>query len=150
MSTSLPFFHELPRELQDDPGDPKFLECCEHYRDTGDVLKALALCSRGLSANPSHHQARLFLAKIFFELGCVPFATREIDTLIDELPHVDSLRRLRDRIVPSGPDSSAMGASEASPSSTTSDQAEPKPVVDETLAEADFDFSELDLMDDED
>lgn len=103
-----------------------FAESAENLRRSGKLEEALKVCLQGLSANPAHHKGRLVLARVFFEMGYLPFAIREIEELCEALPESKSLQRLRDKLSPQPAEAS--GGAE------------------ETVAEADFDLDELDLI----
>ena len=91
------------------------------------------VCFNGLAQNPAHHKGRLVLARIHYELGQIPFAIREITELCRALPDSKSLKRLRDKLAPET-------APAASPAAGTAE---------ETVAEADFDFEELEMIEDD-
>ena len=66
----------------------------ENRRLEGNHQEALLLLLKGLSESPSNHPARLLLARVFFELGCTPFALREVGQLCMNLPDNQSLKKL--------------------------------------------------------
>ncbi len=114
--------------LKEDPGDPLFADLAEELRRGGELIRAMEICLRGLSANPACHKGRLVLARVFYELRYLPFALREIEELCRALPHSRSLQRLREKL---------------SPEVSGAEQQE------ETVAEADFDFEDLELIDED-
>ena len=120
---------EKSRErLAADPGRPEFAELAEQFRQQGQLREGLDICLRGLSANPSLHKGRLVLARIFYQLGFLPFALREVEELCRALPNSKSLKRLREKLSPE-------------PNREAADQS-----AEETVAETDMDFEELDLI----
>ncbi len=151
MGDRLDFIQELPQELQEDPGDISFLGVAGDYREKGELLKAVVICLRGLSANPSYHQGRLLLARLYFELECLPFALKELELLHQDMPHIDSIGRLLERLSPG-----ASNVADEPSSDSTYEQEAPKDTPErsrpaqqeETLAETDFDFDELDDLED--
>ncbi len=74
--------------------DGEFIGAAEKFRLEGFHSDALVLLLKGLSENPSHHQARLLLARVFFELGCVPFALNELAFLSQRFPKNENLKKL--------------------------------------------------------
>lgn len=71
-----------------------FITRAEGFRLEGLHSEALVVLLKGLSENPTHHQARLLLARVFFELGCVPFALNEIRYLSTRFPENANLQKL--------------------------------------------------------
>lgn len=147
------FLQTLPQELQEDPGDPAFLDVAQNFKEEGEPLKAVAVCLRGLSANPSFHLGRLLLARLYVELECFPFALDELERIHEDMPHVDSLSRLIERLSPGASEVSEdtyEGAEESLEEELgTQPERKSSKKEEETLAETDFDFEELDMMDDE-
>jgi tetratricopeptide (TPR) repeat protein len=75
--------------------DPtSFVAAAEAYRLDGLHQDALVTLIKGLSENPSHDQARLLLARVFVELGCVPYALNELRQLVRRFPANASLQKL--------------------------------------------------------
>lgn len=71
-----------------------FVATAETYRLDGLHQDALVTLLKGLSENPSHDQARLLLARVFFELECIPFALNELRQLCQRYPNNVSLAKL--------------------------------------------------------
>lgn len=71
-----------------------FVAVAEAYRLDGQHQDALVALLKGLSENPSHDQARLLLARVFVELGCVPYALNELGQLVRRFPKNVSLQKL--------------------------------------------------------
>lgn len=144
---------EFESILTDDPGNSVLSDYAEYLRQNGKFDVALRALFRGLSANPSAHRARLVLARIFYEIECLPFAIRELVTLHDELPGNRSISKLLDKFgvnthsVESTQDLNevasrdSMGAG-AEGSSDNDGSAE----LDETVAEVEFESGSLDLL----
>jgi hypothetical protein len=89
--------------------------------------KSLLTCLTGLSLDYNNSQARLLLARIFFELKLYPFAVREIKELYSRYHDSKSLKNLLTKLDPSS----------VSIGSETNVQSQKKEQV---LAEADFDI----------
>lgn len=123
--------------LEDDPGNPAFADYADLLRREGDLTRAIEMCLRGLSHNPSHDLGRLVLARLFYERGWTPFAIREVEELCRRHPSNAGLTRLIKAIRPEGELPEAAVA-QAAPGSS-----------EETIAEADFDFEELDLIEED-
>jgi tetratricopeptide (TPR) repeat protein len=66
----------------------------EALRLQGDHQQALILLLKGLSKDSQNDQARLLLARVLYELNCLPFAVQEIQTLYNKHPESKSLARL--------------------------------------------------------
>jgi len=108
----------------------EFMTRAELLRLEGAHHDALVTLLRGLSENPSHHPARLLLARVLFELGCAPFALREVEMLCRALPANQSLMKLYQ----------GMGGTDAfSPGSPS----------EEVLAESEIDFDAISDLEEE-
>lgn len=135
---------ELEQTVKDDAGDPAFAELAELMILSGDLQEALQVCIKGLSIAPDVHKGRLMLARVFFELEALPFAAREVKVLLDEFPDNKFLRRLYEKLCPD-----MAGVSDSREEYETTDDSE-EVIVDDTVAEAEFDFDSLDLLEGED
>lgn len=124
---------QLREKLADDPGAPEFADLADLLIDQGRMHDAFAVLFAGLSANPACHVGRLTLAKLFFQCDYLPFAVREIELLVREVPHSESLRKLFRAVSPGSPFASSENGGSA-------------PSVSESIAEIDFDFESLDLL----
>lgn len=125
--------------LASDPGDELFVDYGELLRRTGRFGEALIVTLRGLSHSPDNVRARLLLARIYFELGCTPFAVREVRDLHSEFPERKFLRQL---LIKLAPDEKVTAAPVAEPSESAP-QASPTP---QTVAESEFDFEALEEL----
>ena len=114
--------------LQEDPGNPAFVDFAEELRRAGELREAMEICLAGLSANPSSLRGRLVLARIFYESGYSPFAAREIAELQRARPESESLRKLAMQL-----------GSEIS-------QAEPPLEQSEVVAEGEFNLDVLETL----
>ena len=122
---------ELRKTLASDAGNPAFVELAEILRGRGASTEALETCLSGLSRNPTCHQGRLILARLFYERGMFGFAVREIEALREAMPDSKTLLKLQEKLSPG----------------STSAQVEPaKLAQSEVVAETDFDFDELELI----
>ena len=121
---------DLKKLLEQDPGNPVYGDFADGLRRRGDLLGALQVCLSGLSSNPGHHLGRLVLARVFYDLGCMPFALRELVYLRRELPDVQSIKKLVDKLSPAG-------------AADTKETSESEEAV---FAEADFDFDDISLI----
>lgn len=130
---------ELEKTVSEFPGDPAFADLAELLLRERELGKAIVVCVKGLSAAPEIHKGRLMLARAFFELEAIPFAVREIETLLEEFPQNKFLRRLLLKLSPE-----KTGSSVESSHYTAEGEA-----VDDTVAEAEFDFDSLDMLDEE-
>lgn len=128
MDNELEKFKEI---LAENPGNPLFAEYAERLRVAGDHSEAMNVCLAGLSANPACHRGRLVLARAFYDRSYLPFAVRELEYLVRELPDNESLRKLLNKLSPQGT---------AAPSQTG------PAVAAQTVAEAEFDFSDIELI----
>lgn len=140
---------DLAELVFQDPGNPAFVDLAESLRTSGKLSESLQVCLAGLSRNPDLHRGRLVLARVFFELGFVPFCLQEIHNLIKELPNNNALLRLAEKLDPSfessrlnlNPDSARLPLSDTASSNSQADES--------VVAEADFDFDILDGLNDE-
>ncbi len=126
--------------LKTDAGNPIFVDVAENYRRDGKLHEAIEICLKGLSANPSCHLGRLVLARVFYERGELPFAAREVRELCATLPEIDSLRRLLKSLTP---DAAQALESQAEGRKTI------EKAPDSTVAEADFDLDEIDILEED-
>jgi predicted Zn-dependent protease len=129
---------ELRQQIEEDPGNPVFAELAEALRKQEQLAEALDVCLLGLSANPECHKGRLVLSQLFYQKGYYPFAIRELEQLHRALPENRSVRKLLEKLSPGsvGESGSAAAARDGSEQ--------------DTIAEADFDFDMLDLVDSDD
>lgn len=127
--------------LEEDSGDPVFAEYAEHLRREGRPLEALNVCLKGLSGNPSCHKGRLALARVFYEQEYFPFARRELEQLAQELPENQSLKRLLEKFSIEAAAAESKKGFKGSQGGMSED--------DSVVAEADFDFECLDLLDED-
>ncbi len=126
---------QLWAQIEEDPGNPLFVDYAKALVAEGDVLLALDVCFTGLQNNPICHQGRLVLARIMFERGWLAFAAREIKILKGYFPQSKSLDSLLARL---DPESHSEHTADSGVASATSE---------EVLAESDFEFDDLDLLD---
>jgi len=124
---------KIKEKLKDDPGNPVFAEFAEYLRRKRQMMDAMSICLSGLSANPSCHSGRLVLARIYYSLSFIPFASRELEILLSFFPEDQSLRRLVLALNPTFSD--VRGSVSAGNSAET------------LIAETAFDMGDLDLLD---
>ena len=99
--------------LAKDAGNAVFIEYAKLLIAQDRLPAALMVCLKGLSSSPGERRGRLMLARVFYELGMLPFAAREIEALSLDLPECGSLRSLRDRLSPGySPQGSSGGTEE--------------------------------------
>ena len=131
--------------FREDPGKTSFLELANRLHQAGDNPAALDVLFRGLSHNPSYHLARLSLARIFFEQRYLPFALRELEELAQYLPKNQSIQKLLKKFGRDKPQSSVKQQPDlkAAPDSDNLAKSE------EVMAEAEFDFDQIDLLEED-
>ena len=91
---------EYRSTLSSDPGAPAFVEFAELLRGMRRHSEAIDVCLAGLSANPDAHRGRLMLARVYYECGFIPFAVRELQTLVAQFPANRALAKLCERLSP--------------------------------------------------
>ena len=128
---------DTPEILINDPGNPEFADYAEGLRRSGNFSEAMNICLRGLSANPACHKGRLILARVYFDQKLMPFALKELEQLQGELPENKLVSKLLDSIAPGNRTPKA----HAGPDRTSTET--------ETIAEADFAFDDLDLIEED-
>lgn len=105
-----------------------FLSEADELWAQGERGEALVKCLCGVDSEPNAHQGQLLLARMLFELGCNRLCVRELQELNQKLPDSKVLRRLLEKF---GMQPSSLQFTESTP---------------ETVAEADFDLDELEMM----
>ncbi len=130
----------LPDNLKDAPGSPEHIQFCESLIAEGNFLEALYVALRCVCHSDDNAEAKLLLAKILFRLDCVPYAVREIEDLNQSHPHISSIARLLEKIAPGG---STRPPQQGEAPTTAAKKDE------ETLAEGEFDFSDIELLEDD-
>jgi predicted Zn-dependent protease len=129
---------ELRATLDEDPGSPLFVDLAERLRAEGEGAQAMLVCLGGLSASPANTVGRLLLARLYYEYGYVPFAVREVKILLDNYPQNQAIRKL---LLKLAPDEKLENYQDQTPAEETALPA------DTTIAEAEFDFSQLEELD---
>ena len=124
---------DLRAMLASDPGNKAFVELVDILRSEGRYLEAIEVCLAGLSSSPDTHKGRLLLARLFYDRGFTPFALREISYVASAIPENDALKKLVQKLSP--------GYMEAATVATAPES---------TVAEAEFDFTDLDLIEEDD
>jgi lipopolysaccharide biosynthesis regulator YciM len=125
---------EYLRRLEEDPGDPLFAQFADKLREEQRYHEAMDICFQGLSSNPSCHRGRLVLARVFYERMFWPFAVRELRILMQAVPDNAHIAKIIERLAP-GED--------------TSDVSVVEKRVGDTVAETEFDMSDIELMEEE-
>lgn len=134
---------DLREEFESDPGSPACIALARELIARSDLADAQQILIKGLSVNPSLDLARLLLAKVYFLQGFIPFAAKEIAELRVKNPKLEVLKRLHQKLTPH---------SGSVPNAVSSVQPE-APLVEagnfeqKIVAETDFEFSEIDLID---
>jgi hypothetical protein len=123
---------KIKEKLLEDPGNPVFAEFAEYLRRKRQMADAMSICLSGLSANPSCHSGRLVLARIYYSLSYIPFASRELEFLLSFFPEDQSLRRL---VLALNPTFTEVKEGTSSGNAET------------LIAETAFDMGDLDLLD---
>jgi hypothetical protein len=103
-----------------------FVDAAEAQRSAGNLQEALKTCLAGLTEQPSNLPGRLLLSRIFFELGYLAFAKRELEELSREVTDSEVLNSLFARF--------GVIESEAD-------------IDDETVAETEIDLEVIDIDD---
>lgn len=111
--------------------DSDFSKKAEMLRKEGRLEEALMTCLFGLSEDFSCYQGRLVLAHIYYDLKLLPFCAEEIEKISLAYPENSAIRSLRDKFM------IAPLPQEKEPS---------KEGAEEVLAEAEFDFDDIDLV----
>ncbi len=157
---------ELLRQvLSQDPGDPRFLELATILERRGGWAEAVEVCLAGLSRNPGFHKGRLFLARLYYTRGMVPFALREIIELRKAFPDSQTLFKLYKKLggsdthqsneiqsggapsiglKPQGSSDSIQGGSKVDSTAANPESSQ------STVAEVELDFDVLEMIEKED
>lgn len=127
---------EISLRLESDPGDPVFADYAEFLRSQGDYDRALHVCLSGITSNPAVLEGRLVLARIFYDEGYKSFAIRELEFLKKELPDNKALISLLEKVSPES-------LSQSSKHESINEE------EGSTVAEGEFAFDELDLLEED-
>ena len=126
---------EAKKAFEADPGSASAVIYAKQLIAANKTTDAMAVLMKGLSANPNLHLGRLLLAKLYFGQGYIPFAAKEIKELCRQAQDNTALKRLLQKLEPTGTaDSDVQSKKEAAK-------------TDAVIAETDFDFGEIDLLD---
>jgi len=131
---------DMEEALRNDPGNPLFADLADEFRKEGNFSKAMEICLAGLSSAENNLKGKLVLARIYYQQGYLPFAVRELRELCELRPESQRLRRLLELLSPQThpghpKEHQSTGAAQEA---TTEEEAK-------TLAEAEFDFDDLDF-----
>ncbi len=129
---------QLRANLKRDPADESFLELMKLLLEKQEHTEAIVVALQALSKNPSHGAGRLELARAYYLAGYYPFAVRELKDLYQLFPENEALRRLLEKLSP--------GATAGASKDNIADSK--KDAEGETVSEAEFDFDDIDLLDD--
>jgi predicted Zn-dependent protease len=77
---------DLERLLEADPSSIAFAQLGEEYRRTGQLEAAVRVCRAGLARYPSHHSARITLARALLAQGRSDEARVELDAVARAAP----------------------------------------------------------------
>ena len=119
--------------LSTDPGNSVFADFAEVLHKQGSSEPAIIVCLRGLSSNPSCHKGRLILSKIYYDLGFKPFCVDQLKILVKSVPANKSLKNLLEKLAPQEFNSKTINLAQEI----------------KTVAEADFEFSEIELIEED-
>lgn len=147
---------EVLAKLSSNPGDPEYAQYADRLRSSGDHWSALKITLTGLNQNPDLHRGRLVLARIYYNLGLLHFAVRELEYLRAALPENASIRRLLEQLAPDRTSATEAENSPAGPSHSGSQQISSQTEAQQravpanssvTLAEDEFDIDILSEVD---
>ena len=77
---------DLERLLEADPSSIAFAQLGEEYRRAGRLEAAVRVCRAGLLRYPSHHSARITLARVLLTQGFQEEARAELDAVARDAP----------------------------------------------------------------
>ena len=81
--------------------DPQqYFDQIEQHRKAGTLEAALMLALECLNRFPDNNRARLLLARVFYALGFIHSATREVELLHERLPGSESVSKLLEELSP--------------------------------------------------
>jgi predicted Zn-dependent protease len=135
--------NDLPHE-----GNGGHLESAESALEAGRLDVALSTLLELLSESPHDPQGRLLLAHIYYLSGCVELASEEVSRLQERFPEKESLQRLMQALDPSTQSVVQEPEKVAEKVETPPAQKKEKKKEDDVVAEADFDFDDIDLLED--
>lgn len=124
--------------ISKNPGDPIFAEYAELLRRKDRFWDAFKVCIQGLTVNPDCHSGRLTLARLFYELGSVSFAARELKIVYRAMPNNESVKILVAKIAPDILNSVDDNSEEY--------QSEQDRYLETMIAETEFDMDHIDLL----
>ena len=125
---------DLEKIVTENPGAPEFYLLADKLRQEGFFKEAIHVALAGLSVDSGNQQARLLLARLYFEQRYIPFAIREIEDLQRAHPESSALKSLLEKL---------------DPGHSIKDRGTTQGNVEEVIAEADFDFDILEELEDD-
>ncbi|MCB0320534.1 MAG: hypothetical protein KDD60_06360 [Bdellovibrionales bacterium] len=137
------------------------LEEAVEARERGDLMNSLALCLEHLADSPNDPQGHLLLANLYYLSGCAELAASSVMDLFRRFPDKLSLQKLLVALNPNLTleELSAANLSKANPSEVNvvssvqgegDKDKELRESSDSVLAESEFDFDELNLLEEKD
>ena len=136
--------NDIEKRLLADPGDPVFVLVSKALVEQGEVFQAYDILLAGLSHSPDCHEGRLLLAKLYFERDFLPFCVKELNFIAERLPKNKSIRRLLEKF---GSDSGIVPESDKKSEDLKADKSSVTiSDSDETVAEMEFGFDDIDLL----
>ena len=137
--------NDIEKRLASDPGDPVFVLVAKALVEQGEIFQSYEILLAGLSSNPDCHEGRLVLAKLYFEQDFLPFCVKELRYIAEKLPNNKSVRRLLGKF---GSDSNSLdNLSEKVDDLKASDSSDTLSGSEETVAEMELGFDDIDLLD---
>lgn len=141
----------IKKTLIIDPGNQQFAAYADHLRTKGKALEAIEVCLAGLSANPCCHQGRLVFARVLCEQSYLPFAINELEILYKALPDNKPIKKLLDKLSPTSTKALEPKAREHDPHDQPTIASNQSPIsTTQTIAEAEFSFDDMDLLESQD
>jgi len=138
----------LFRAFEEDPGSDLGLLYIKELLSKGETREALPCLLKSVNANPSGHIARLLLARFFFTQGLTSLAAREVKELAERIPDNEALERLSQKLSPRSVSASSKSDGSNSDAVYSPDSNARESIDSEAeVAEADFDFSDIELLD---
>jgi tetratricopeptide (TPR) repeat protein len=99
---------KLEERVKHIPGSPFFARLADHYRSSGNVDKAIALCENGIKHNPGYATGHLLLGRCYYEKEHIEEAKKEFQAVLElDRRNIFTLKTMGDILARNGENKAA-------------------------------------------